>query len=506
MTNEPRDHAMSSEATIPRRAAGAPAPMSYAQELLWMLDRATPGLTAYNVPRAIRIRGPLDAVALRAAIDDVVVRHEVLRTTYASEGGHGVQVVQPHRPLALPCIDVSALDAGSRDRDIERAVLEEARRPFDLGADVLLRATLIRAGEEDHTLVLVSHHIASDGWSRGVLFRELSEGYAARVAGRAPELGSLPIQYADFATWQRELLQGHAHDEHLAYWRARLAPPLPMLELPTDFPRPAAQAFDGARCVTILPASLVERLRQVGMDHGATLYMLLLAAYHTVLHRYSGQDDILTGSPIAGRTRPETEGLIGYFANILAMRTSFADDPTFGDVLERVAEHAIDAYEHEDVPFEKLVLELRSGGETPAHAPLFRCVLTMEDTIADELRLGSAQVLPYSLDFGQAKFDLTLLVAEVPDGLRLGLWYRTDLFSESYAERFLGHLRAVLETGTSDPTVRVREIALLTQAERRDLALWNATNVDEGEEATLVQLFERQVARVPARAAIFGSR
>ncbi|HTK49574.1 MAG TPA: condensation domain-containing protein, partial [Gemmatimonadaceae bacterium] len=491
---------------IPRRSAGAVAPTSFAQELLWLLDRSTPGLTAYNVPRAIEIRGALDAEALRLALSDVVARHEVLRTTYAA-GEHGpIQVIHPARELALPLLDLSDRPRASHAAEVDRIVLEEARKPFDLADDELLRATLVRTAREAHTLVLVSHHIASDGWSKGVLYRDLSAAYGARAAGRAPELAPLPIQYADFAAWQRDAMQGELLESHLAFWRERLAAPLPVLELPTDFPRPAVQSFDGARQVMVLPPTLVTGLRELGMDRGATLYMVLLAAYQTVLHRYSGQDDVITGSPIAGRTRAETEGLIGYFANILAMRTSFAGDPTFGELLERIAEGAMDAFEHEEVPFEKLVLDLREGQETPGHAPLFRCVLTMEDTLPDQLRLGDAEVRPYTIDYGQAKFDLTLLVAEQEDGLRLGLWYRTDLFTAAYAERFLGHLRTVLETAVANADVRVDELPLFTPAERAALDRWNATDVDEGEPMTLPALLERAMTRAAGRPAIVAPR
>lgn len=490
------------DAEIPRRSPGIVAPMSFAQELLWLLDRATPALTAYNVPRAIRIRGALDAEALRAAIDDVVARHEILRTTYAADERGAVQVVRPHEPIVLHHVDLSHVTDEEREAHVERVVLREAGVAFDIATDLLVRATLVRAAADDQTLILLSHHIASDGWSRGVLFRELSAAYAARVAGGAPTFAPLPIQYGDFAAWQREAMQGPALEEHLAFWRERLAPPLPVLDLPTDFPRPATQGFEGARRGIMLPAALVRRLRDLGMDHGATLYMVFLAAYQTVLHRYSGQEDILTGSPIAGRNHAATEGLIGYFANILAMRTNFAGDPTFADLLERIASNAMDAYEHDEVPFEKLVLDLRAEHETLGHAPLFRCVLTMEDTLPDLLRLGDAQVQPYSVDIGQAKFDLTLLVAEQPEGFRLGLWYRTDLFTGEYADRFLGHLRTVLEAVVMDPALRIGVLPMLTADERADLESWNATVVDEGVPATVVQLFEAQVARVPSRDAV----
>lgn len=493
------------DAGIPRRTSGASAPMSFAQELVWLLDRANPGLTAYNVPRAIRIVGKLDVDALSAALNDLVERHEILRTVYAAGDAGAVQKVNAHAPSQLQVTDLSELPSSAREAEVLRIALAEARTSFDLAHDLLLRSRLLKSDDRDHTLILVSHHIASDGWSRGVMYRELSAAYSARTEGRAPTFEPLPIQYGDFAAWQREQMRGDVVEEHLAFWRQRLAAPLPVLDLPTDFPRPATQAFEGGLKNIMIPTALVQQLRELGMDHGATMYMVLLAAYQTVLHRYSGQDDILTGSPIVGRNHSETEGLIGYFNNILAMRNSFAGDPTFGDLLDRVAENAIDAYEHEDVPFEKLVLDLREGQATPSHAPLFSCVLTMEDTLPDELTFGDADIRPYALDFGQAKFDLTLQVAEKPDGLRIGVWYRTDLFTAEYAERFLGHLKRVLEEAVKDADRPVSALPILTESERDNLKKWNDTGANEGPVATAVQLFEQQAARVPDRVAVAAS-
>lgn len=492
----------SRDAGIPRRTERTRAPMSFAQELVWLLDRATPGLTAYNVPRAIRIQGPLNVDALGEAINDVVARHEILRTVYAA-GDHGpVQIVRPHVSGKLAVTNLAHIAADAREAEVLRIALADARTPIDLTNDLLLRSQLLQSAPDDHTLIMVSHHIASDGWSRGVMYRELSAAYTARVGGNAPVFEELPVQYGDFAAWQREQMQGDVVEEHLSYWRSRLSAALPVLDLPTDFPRPVTQAFEGALRTITIPTATVQQLRELGMDHGATLYMVLLAAYQTVLHRYSGQDDIITGSPIVGRNHNETEGLIGYFNNILAMRNSFAGDPTFAEFLDRVSENAIDAYEHEDVPFEKLVLELREGQATPSHAPLFSCVLTMEDTLPDELRLGDALVKPYALDFGQAKFELTLQVAEKPEGLRIGVWYRTDLFTGAYAERFLGHLKRVLDEAIVNADRPVSRIPMLSDAELQDIASWNNTKTDEGRVHTVVDLFEAQAARVPDRAAV----
>lgn len=440
--------------------------MSFAQELLWLLDRATPGLTAYNVPRAFRLRGPLDASALRLAIEHVVARHEILRTTYSTDGSGPVQVIHEPSPFDLQVIDFTHVAEGDRAIAAERFFLEQARRHFDIANELQLRGHLLRFGAEDHVLVLVTHHIASDGWSKGVMFRELTSAYAAISAGNIPALPALQVQYGDFAQWQRTEVEGGSLSDHLEFWHERLAEPLPTLELPTDFSRPAAPGFEGGREMIIIPREELARLREAGLEYGATLYMVLLAAYHTVLHHYSGQNDILTGSPTASRNLPQVEGLIGYFANTLAMRTNFDGDPTLGELLERVSENAIGAYEHEDVPFEKLVLELRDKQQAPSHAPLFTCVLTMEDTLSDELALGAAQVETLAIDFGMAKFDLTLLVAEQAEGLRLALWYRSDLFSAAYARRFLTHMHTVLQQIVTDPSQRVSSVSLLTDRKR----------------------------------------
>ena len=494
------------DGSIGARAAGGDAPMSYAQELVWLLDRATPGLTAYNVPRAFRLRGALDVTALDASLNDVVARHEILRTTYHA-GDHGpVQRVAAAvaRPLAMT--DLSAMSDAVRTAEVDRFVFEEAHTHFDLASDPMLRARLLRLGATEHVLLLTTHHIASDGWSKGVLFRDLTIAYDARRAGRVPTWSPLPIQYADFATWQRAALAGAEHDEHLAFWRERLAAPLPVLELPTDFARPAVAGYEAARSVAVLPTAYAERLQQLGMAHSATRYMVLLAAYQTVLHRYTGQDDILTGSPIAGRGRSEVEALIGFFANTLVMRTDFSGDPTFAELLERISDRAMGAYEHGDVPFEKLALEMREGQPFDASAPLFRCVLTMEDTIEATFRLGEVVVETVPVEYGQGKFDLTLLFSELPAGLRLTLGARSDLFAPGYGERFLGHVRAVLDAALADPMVRVSAIPLLTAAERAVVDASQGERIDEGDPITLVSGFERQVARVPDRLAVVGPR
>jgi len=497
-------HLMTATSHLAPRPAGNRARLSFAQELLWLLDRATPGLTAYNVPRAFRIRGALNISALNAAITYIASRHEILRTTYGSDAAGSVQIIHPAAPVTV--VEISSVGTSEPDRAnvAERFFLAQARTPFDLAHDRPLRAHLLSFAADDHVLVLVTHHIASDGWSKGVMFRELSAAYNELCSGRSPALSPLPVQYADFAEWQRDQVDNGSLAEHLEYWHERLSAPLPNNDLATEFPRPSAPSFEGGREMLVLPTALATRLRDAGMAQGATLYMVLLAAYHTVLYRYSGNPDILTGSPTASRNIPEVEDLIGYFANTLAMRTNFEGNPSLSELVERIAENAVEAFEHEEVPFEKLVLEIRDQHTAPSHAPLFSCVLTMEDTLPDALQMGATSVEPIAIDFGMAKFDLTLLVAVQPEGLRLALWYRSDLFSPAYARRFLGHMQQVLEAIANGSSQRVNDVSLLSAAEHDQRQSWNATSADEGSLTTVVALFEQQVSRVPDRTAVWG--
>ena len=453
--------------TIPRRTDVGDAPLSYAQELLWQLDHATPGMIAYNAPRLIRIHGPLDVEALRTAIDYVVARHEVLRTTYHQEGAAVVQRVQAHTPFAIDVVDVRAHADGVAES--ERLALEWARTPFDFARDLFLRARLIRVHDADWVLVLVSHHIVSDGWSRDVLFREISAGYDAAREGRAPDLPPLPVQVADFAAWQRSRGTSAEFAHDLEFWLERLADP-PVLQLPTVFPRPTAASFDGGLAVAIVPPVLVSSLRRFAVDRGATLYMVLLAAYQSLLHRYTGQDDIIVGSPIAARDLEELEGLIGYFANTLAMRTRFAAESTFAEIVEQVIGSSMDAYEHFDVPFEQLQLLLREQGSVRSDAPIVRVVLTMEDTLAARLTLSGTDVTIDALDYGQAKFDLALLVSDKGESIRLSLWYRTDLFDAAFASRALEHLQTLIGAAIAEPDVPVARLRIVSEAERAQLS------------------------------------
>ncbi|GJG89257.1 hypothetical protein tb265_44380 [Gemmatimonadetes bacterium T265] len=459
------------------------------------------------MPRAFHVRGPLDADALGRALDGLVARHDVLRSVYATADGGPAQVVRHGARAPLERLDLSGLPPAARDGELARALAERAAYHFDLAADVLLRATLVRLADDEHVLFLLTHHIVSDGWSKSVTFRDLGALYAAELAGggaRAAALPTLPLQFADHARRERARADSGALDAPLAYWREQLRGPLPVLRLAdtaTGDPAPGADLFAGDVRETVLPRTLVDGMRRLGQARGASLYMVLLAAYQSLLHRYTGQDEIVVGSPTAGRDDEDTHDLIGYFAGALVLRTSFAGDPAFGALLDRVRDTCLDAYEHQDVPFEKLVLELQKG-EALTHAPLFQCVLTMEDTIPAALRLDGAAVEPLDVAVSATKFDLTLLFSEHPDGLRLRLAFRTALVDGTRAERVLGHLRTLLDAAVADASVPVSRLPLLTAAEHAELAAWNATAADLGPAADVATLFEAWAARVPNQPAV----
>ncbi|HST63392.1 MAG TPA: condensation domain-containing protein, partial [Longimicrobium sp.] len=350
-------------------------PLSFAQERLWFIDRLEPGSTAYNMAWPLRLRGPTDVGALERAVGEIVRRHEALRTTFGEVDGSPVQVIAPFDGFALPVEDLSALGDADREAAVRQRAAEEAGWVYDLAAGPLFRASLLRLDAEDHALLLGMHHVISDGWSMRVLLRELTVLYAAYREGRESPLPALPVQYADYAAWQREHLQGEMLDRQLSYWRDRLADAPALLELPTDHPRPAVQTFRGASERIELSGALLERLRGLGRSEGATLFMVVLAAFQALLSRYSGSEDVVVGSPIAGRTRKEVEELIGFFVNALVLRVDLGGDPSFRETLRRVREATLGAYEHQELPFEKLVAELQPE-RSLSHSPLFQVSFT----------------------------------------------------------------------------------------------------------------------------------
>ncbi len=487
------------------RSKSAPAPLSFAQETLWLLDRASPGMTAYNSPLARHVHGALDVAALQTALDGLAARHEALRTVIDASGEHPTLHIRPAASVALALYDLRTLPVAERDGAARAFLRKLADTPFDLTNDAPLRAGLARVAQDEYLFLLSTHHIASDAWSYGIMFRDLAALYDAALAHSTAALAPPALQFADYAAWQRATLRGERLQRAIAFWRERLSD-LPMLELPTDRPRKVVPASTGARCVLFLSAALLADVRRLARSHGATLYAVLLAAYATVLYRMGAENDVVVGSAVAGRTRSEVAEIVGYFSAALPMRIDFAGEPTFADVLARTLETTVSALEHQEVPFEDVVLGLQRPGEG-AQAPLFRVVLTMQDALAETLRLGSATTSVLDIGAGQTKFDLTLLATEQNDGLELTLWYRTDLFEATTARRFLERLQRVVQSVVADPQQRIAALDLLLPSERTALAQWNTTaHTFEGYRA-VPQGIAATAARVPgATAVVCGER
>ena len=493
---------------IGRAPRTEPPRLSFAQERLWFLDRLKPGGIAYNLPVARRLSGPLVISSLEHALGAIVRRHDVLRTTFAEVDGAPVQVIAPFDGFTLSVEDLSGWPDDARDLELRRRLREEATRPFDLTVGPLFRPQLFRLGEDEHVLLVCMHHAIGDGWSIDVLFRELMLFYAADREGRASPLADLAVQYADYAIWQRAQLQGDVLERQLAYWRERLAAAPQLTALPIDHPRPATQTDDGARELVELPLALLGRLAAMGRREGATLYMILLGAFQVLLARDTGSDDVVVGSPIAGRTRHEVDGLIGFFINTLVLRTDLSGDPAFRDVLRRVRQTTLGAYQHQDVPFEQLVAELQPQ-RSMTHSPIFQVMFSLHQVEEGAGALSDVRIdrLP-AADADTTKFDLILDAfvdaprADATRGPRLALTYRTQLFERSTIQRMLAHLIRILEQAVEAPDRRLSAWELLEDTERaRIVEEWNATGA-EYPETCLHGLFEAQVARTPTTAAV----
>ena len=468
-------------------------PLSFAQERLWLVDQMEGAGALYNVAVARRLAGALEVEALRGALAEIVRRHEALRTVFREVEGSLRQVIVPFAGFEVPLEDLSGLD--EPEAEAERRAVQDAALPFDLAAGPLVRARLLRLGAEDHVLLLCVHHVACDGWSMGVLFHELKVLYGAFREERESPLPELAVQYADYAVWQRRHLDGDALEPHLAYWRQTLSGAPELLALPADHPRPAARTYQGGHERVELPAELLERLRALGQGESATLFMVLLGAFQALLSRYGGGDDVVVGSPIAGRTSRELEGLIGYFSNTLVLRTDLGGDPAFRDVLRRVRAATLGAYEHQDVPFDRLVAELRPE-RSLSHSPLFQVTFTLQDGDLSRWSLpglGGVSVIPTE---PQAKFDLMLTMETTRHGLRAGLTYATDLFERGTVQRMLGHLQRVLEQVAGSADVRLSELKLAGEVERALLAAGHATRSFPVAER-LDQRFERRAMERP---------
>ncbi|QSQ25383.1 amino acid adenylation domain-containing protein [Pyxidicoccus parkwayensis] len=479
-----------------------PPPLSFAQQRLWFIDRMEPGNPVYNIPLALRLEGVLDTLAMERAVHALVQRHESLRTTFRQDEHGSVQVIAPEAHVPPTVADLRGLPDDVREEETRRQVEEEARRPFDLTSGPLLRVLLLRLDDTVHVLVLNMHHIISDGWSLGVFLRELRELYAASVDGRAPSLPALPVQYADFAVWQRQWLRDDALEAQLTYWRAQLAGAPTSLELPTDRPRPPVQTFRGAVHPLHLPAPLAEGLRQLGQREGATLFMTLLAAWQALLSRYTGQEDLSVGSPIAGRNRQEVEGLIGFFVNTLVLRARVKPEASFRSLLRQVRETALGAFAHQEVPFERLVEALKPPRDV-SRSPLFQVMFALQTTGAVELRLPGLTERLVDLDSRVARHDVSLVMWETASGLEGAFEYNTDLFDAATMARLAGHLRSVLEAVVTDAGQPVRTLPLLSETERHQLLVeWNGPRVEWPDAVCLHTRFEAHARSLPEALAV----
>ncbi|XYH99293.1 amino acid adenylation domain-containing protein [Sorangium sp. So ce1128] len=490
---------------IARVSREAPLRPSFAQQWMWFLDKMAPGLSVYNIAVALRLRGALNASALRRALGEIVRRHEVLRTTFESRGDTLIQVVHAaQEPWPLPILEVTGGSEPAVDAELLRQLRVETARPFDMERGPLFRTVLLRCRETHHVLLLSMHHIAYDGWSTRVVSRELSALYSAFCAEQPSPLPELQVQVADVAAWQRGYLPGERIERELSYWKRQLAGCAP-LELPLDHPRPPVFTFRGSSVDLTLRPELASSLQRVTQQQGATLFMTLLAAFQVLLARYSGQEEVCTGTPIANRTRAEMEPLIGLFLNTLPLRTQLGGNPTFAEVLGRVRRVCLEAYAHPDVPFDQLVEELGVRRDMSRN-PVYQTMFTLQTRAAEEVALPGLEVSYLEVPSDTTQFDLSLRFVEQDDGSLLGVMeYASDLLDRQTAERLSGHYARLLEEIVEDPHRGIEELPLLTEAERQQIVVaWNQTQAPRPEDRCIHELFEAQAARTPDAAAVIS--
>ncbi|MET0622646.1 MAG: condensation domain-containing protein, partial [Pyrinomonadaceae bacterium] len=472
-------------------ARDAALPLSFAQQRLWIMDQLEPGNPRYNLTHALRLRGSLDAAALERSIEEIVRRHETLRTTFAVVGRTPAQVIHPDATVKPDFVDLGHLPAAERESEARRLADAQALQRFDLAAGPLLRVGLLRLGAAEHVFVLTIHHIISDGWSIGVWVNELTALYNSYSRGLPASLPTLPIQYADFAKWQHELVEGGALSEQLAYWKRQLADAPPPLELPFDRERPARPTFGGATLDFELPAATYNALQELSRREGVTLYMALLAGFKALLHRYTGREDVTVGAAIANRNQPGVEGLIGFFVNMLVMRTDLSGDPTFRGLLARVRETALGAYAHQDVPFDTLVSALRVERQGAVN-PLFQTLFILQNAPLEALELTGLTLTNFEVTNPLAHLDLIFSLQETDGRLAGIIQYSTELFDEETVARLLSGYREILEVVAADPEKRLSELGVSAAAADDDFTLRDLPEVRLNREqlASLLQDFD----------------
>ncbi|MEG4517840.1 MULTISPECIES: amino acid adenylation domain-containing protein [unclassified Microcoleus] len=477
-------------------------PLSFAQQRLWFFEQLTPGNFTYHILAGVRLTGTLDARALDRSLNELVKRHEVLRTAFKTINGQPVQAIASHLELKILEIDLRSLPETARDREVERLIAAEAKLAFDLSQAPLLRAKLLQLSDSSWVLLLSTHHIISDAWSMGIFIQELATFYQAFSTGKPSPLPELSVQYADFATWQRQWLQGEVLETQAAYWKKQLGGNLPVLNLPTDRPRSAVQTFRGAVHKFTIPKAIAEEIAQLSQREKATLFMTLLAAFKTLLYRYTGQEDILVGSPIANRNRREIEEVIGLFANTLVFRTNLSSNPTFKELLGRVREVALGAYNHQDLPFEKLV-EIVQHERDLSHNPLFQVLFSLRNVRTPQIKLPGVTLSNLEIEQKTARFDLALDLEEGLEGINATLEYSQDLFDASTARRIAGHFITLLESIATNPEQPISNLPILTKPEQQQLLFeWNNTQSEIPKNQCVNELFEAQAERTPDAIAV----
>ncbi|AFZ57857.1 non-ribosomal peptide synthetase [Anabaena cylindrica] len=477
-------------------------PLSFAQQRLWFLDQLEPNSTAYNIPYRLQIQGLLNISILEKSISKIIQRHEILHTNFISIDGQPKQVITAKNTFSLPLIDLQSLTEDQQKLEVEKIAKQEAKQPFNLVTDDLFHIKILQLNAESHILLINLHHIIFDGWSFGVLFDELKAIYTAYYEGVNFPLPQLPIQYADFTLWQRQWLSGEVLESQLNYWEKQLGGALPILELPTDRPRPRIKTYAGATKTFILSPELTANIKSLSQKEGMTLFMTLVTAFKVLLCRYSGQEDVIVGTPIAGRNRREIEGLIGFFVNTLALRTNVSHNPIFRELLNQVKQVCLEAYTNQDVPFEQLV-EVLQPERNLSHTPIFQVMFVLQNAPLEELELPNLHLTALEPPKQTAKFDLTLSMAE-KNGQLIGEWeYNTDLFDSSTIERMIEHFQVLLSGILATPEQNIWQLPLLTERERHQLLVeWNQTELDYPQDKCIHQLFEEQVKRTPDAVAV----
>lgn len=486
---------------IVRRSAESLIPLSFAQERLWFLQQLEPGSVVYNICRAARLTGRLDVAALRASLREIVRRHEVLRSAFRVVDDRPVQIVMPAPDFELSFFDLRAIPYAARNEELQHRLSVEAKRPFDFSVGLFLRGTLLRTGDDEHVLILTTHHIAADAWSMGILRRELSAFYASYTSSKPRPFKGLPVQYGDYATWQRAWLCHDVLESQLLYWQNKLKGAA-VLDLPTDRRRPGRLTYQGARRALVVPEALTHKLKELSERLGATLYMTLVAAFNVLLYRYTGQEDIVIGSPVANRESVELQGLIGLFVNTLVVRTDLSGNPAFNELVCRVRETCLDAYSHRDLPFEKLVEEIHPERALGRH-PLFDVMFVLNNAPWVAPEIPGLMWSRIDVELGTSKFDLTLALVEANGRLEGSIEYRTDLFDEPTVDRLVGHWQKLLTEIVANPDRPISILPLLTDAERHQLLVtWNSTAGDYPKDSSIPELFEAQVERTPHAIAV----